>query len=75
MTSQDNEETNNFIEDNEETNNFLKDIINYVLTKWDSMPSKMKLQARRELMSVFISFVGNLDGNLDDKRVIGIHLC
>ena len=59
----------------QETINFVEDIINYVLTKWDAMPFDMRRRVRYELMSVFISFVGENNNTLNNKQIIGIHLC
>ena len=58
----------------QETMNFVENIIKNILTKWDTIPPDMKDKMRDELMSVFISFVGENNKALKNKQVIGIHL-
>ena len=58
----------------QETMNFVENIIKNILTKWDTVPPDMKDKMRDELMSVFISFVGENNKALKNKQVIGIHL-
>ena len=55
--------------------NFIEDIIKNILTKWDGIPLDMRGRIRDELMSVFISFVGENNKTFNDKQVIRIHQC
>ena len=60
----------------QETMDFVKNIIKNILSKWESLPLDMRDKMRDELMSVFITFVGALNDNpLNDKQIVGIHLC
>ena len=60
----------------QETMDFVKNIIKNILSKWESLPLDMRGKMRDELMSVFITFVGALDDKpLNDKQIVGIHLC
>ena len=59
----------------QETMDFVKNIIKNILSKWESLPLDMRDKMRDELMSVFITFVGENKTSLGDKQVIGIHLC
>ena len=59
----------------QEAMNFVEDIIKNILTKWESLPLDMRDKMRDELMSCFISFVGNNNKPLENKQIIGIHLC
>ena len=60
----------------QETMDFVKNIIKNILSKWESLPLDMRDKMRDELMSVFITFVGALDDKLlNDKQIVGIHLC
>ena len=58
----------------QETMTFVENIIKNILTKWDTIPPDMKDKMRDELMSVFISFVGENNKALKNKQAIGIHL-
>ena len=58
----------NILMRSQETINFVEDIINYVLTKWDAMQFDMRRRVRYELMSVFISFVGENNITLYNYR-------
>ena len=59
----------------QEAMNFVEDIIKNILTKWESLPLDMRDKMRDELLSVFISFVGENKKPLENKQIIGIHLC
>ena len=60
----------------QETMNFVKNIIKNILSKWESLPLDMRDKMRDdELMSVFITFVGENKTTLKDKQIVGIHLC
>ena len=66
---------NNILMASQETMDFVKDIIKNILNKWESLPLDVRDKMRDELMSVFITFVGENKTSLGDKQVIGIHLC
>ena len=66
---------NNILMASQETMDFVKNIIKNILSKWESLPLDMRDKMRDELMSVFITFVGENKTSLGDKQVIGIHLC
>ena len=66
---------NNILMASQETMDFVKDIIKNILSKWESLPLDMRDKMRDELMSCFISFVGNNKKPLENKQIIGIHLC
>ena len=66
---------NNILMASQETMDFVKDIIKNILSRWESLPLDMRDKMRDELMSVFITFVGENKTSLGDKQVIGIHLC
>ena len=59
----------------QETMDFVKNIIKNILSKWESLPLDMRDKMRDELMSVFITFVGENKTTLKDKQIVGIHLC
>ena len=59
----------------QETVNSVEYIIKHILTKWDTVPFNMRSIIRNDLMSVFVSFVGENNKTLNDEQVIGIHLC
>ena len=66
---------NNILMASQETMDFVKNIIKNILSKWESLPLDMRDKMRDELMSCFITFVGENKTSLRDKQVIGIHLC
>ena len=64
----------------QETIDFVEDIVKTILFRWECLPVHLRDKMRVELMSVFISFVGDFVGEdkteiLKNKQVIGIHLC
>ena len=59
----------------QETMDFVKNIIKNILSKWESLPLDMRDKMRDELMSVFITFVGENKTTLKHKQIVGIHLC
>ena len=59
----------------QETMDFVKNIIKNILSKWESLPLDMRDKMRDELMSVFITFVGENKTTLKGKQIVGIHLC
>ena len=66
---------NNILMTSQETMDFVKNIIKNILSKWESLPLDMRDKMRDELMSVFITFVGEYKTTLKDKQIVGIHLC
>ena len=64
---------NNILMASQETMDFVKNIIKNILR--ESLPLDMRDKMRDELMSVFITFVGENKTTLKDKQIVGIHLC
>ena len=58
----------------QETINFIRDVIKNILTKWDTIPHDVRDNMKDELISVFISFVGESRKPLENKQVIGIYV-
>ena len=54
----------------QETIDFVEDSVKTILSRWDTVPLDMKDKMRDELMSVFISFVGENNKALKNKQVI-----
>ena len=56
----------------QETIDFIEDIVEIILSRWDTIPLDMKDKMRDELMSVFISFVGAGDNKTLGKSKLQV---